>query len=170
MLSAVCQTMLFGTIAPAQSTCYTNGNYSLLNAVFSQEELMLRRILTSAAILTLLAVLIIGATSCFGSSGSNATPTTSSNEAVKPKPSVQKVVASTSGTENAYYATLDIGVKNDGAEGTILVVGSVTQGGKTSQTEMPVFLQQGQSHELKLTFPLVWKGGEFTQSVQTIIP
>jgi len=83
---------------------------------------------------------------------------------------VEKVVATTSGTEAAYFATLDISVKNNGAEGTILVIGSITQGGRTSQSEMPVFLKEGQSHELKLTYPLVWRGGDFTSNVQTIIP
>jgi hypothetical protein len=116
-----------------------------------------------------LAALMLLATSCFGSSGSP-TPTVNSTDAIKPKPSVQNVVASTSGIANAYYATLDITVKNDGAEGTILVIGTVTQGGVSNQSQEPVFLKQGESHELKLTFPLVWQGGAFTSNVQTIIP
>jgi hypothetical protein len=35
---------------------------------------------------------------------------------------------------------------------------------------MPVYLKQGETHELKLTFPLVWQGGDFTPNVQTVIP
>jgi hypothetical protein len=130
---------------------------------------MNRRILTVSSLAVILAALMILATSCFGNSSST-TPTVSSTDAVRPKPSVGNVVASTSGLENAYFATLDITVKNDGAEGTILVIGAVTQNGATSQAEEPVFLKQGESHELKLTFPLVWKGGAFTSNVQTIIP
>jgi hypothetical protein len=129
---------------------------------------MSRRIFIGAAIAVMLAALMVLSTSCFGSS--NAQGTTSTSEAVKPKPSVVKTVATTSGTEAAYYATLDITVKNDGAEGTILVQASITQAGKTSQNSMPVYLKEGQDHELKLTFPLVWQGGDWTSSVQTIIP
>jgi hypothetical protein len=129
---------------------------------------MNRRMFIGAAIAVMLAALMVLSTSCFG--GSNAQGTTSSSEAVKPKPSVVKTVATTSGTETAYYATLDITVKNDGAEGTILVQASITQAGKTSQNSMPVYLKEGQDHELKLTFPLVWQGGDWTSSVQTIIP
>ena len=127
------------------------------------------RILTVSCLAIVLAALMLLATSCFGSSGSTS-PTASSTDAIKPKPSVQNVVASTSGIANAYYATLDITVKNDGAEGTILVIGTVTQGGVSNQSQEPVFLKQGESHELKLTFPLVWQGGAFTSNVQTIIP
>jgi hypothetical protein len=138
-----------------------------MNKLF-QEDLMDRRILFGAAIAVMLAALMVLSTGCFGSS--NAQPTTSTSEAVKPKPSVVKTVATTSGTESAYYATLDITVKNDGAEGTILVQASITQTGKTTQNSMPVFLKEGQDHELKLTFPLTWQGGEWTSNVQTIIP
>jgi hypothetical protein len=130
---------------------------------------MNRKILSGAAVIIMLAGLVLVSTSCLGSSSAT-TPATNSSEAVKPKPSVSSVIASTSGIQGAYYATLDITVKNDGAEGTILVVGSVTQSGTTNQAEMPVFLKQGESHELKLTFPLVWKGGDFTSNVQTLIP
>ncbi len=129
---------------------------------------MNRKALIYATVIVMLAALMIVSTSCFGNS--NASGVTTSSEAIKPKPSVEKTIATTSGTESAYYATLDITVKNDGAEGTILVIASVTQAGKTSQNEMPVYLKQGESHELKMTFPLVWKGGEFTSSVQTVVP
>jgi hypothetical protein len=80
------------------------------------------------------------------------------------------VVASTSGVQGAYFATLDIKVKNTGAEGTILVQGAVTQAGNTVTREMEVFLKQGESHELKLTYPLVWQGGDFTSNVKAIVP
>jgi hypothetical protein len=91
-------------------------------------------------------------------------------EVVKPQPRVENVVATTSGSPSAYYATLDIKIKNVGAEGTVLVQAAVTQNGKTSSNEMPVFLKKNETHELKLTFPLVWQGGDFTSSVKTIVP
>jgi ABC-type Fe3+-hydroxamate transport system substrate-binding protein len=131
---------------------------------------MNRKLFICAAILLLVA-LLISLTGCLGNIGtSEQTPSADSNNAVKPKAIVEKVVATTSGTEKAYYATLDIKVKNDGAEGVVLVRASVTQSGKTTQNEMPVYLAQGETHQLKLTFPLVWQGGEFTSSVQTVIP
>jgi hypothetical protein len=135
----------------------------------SQEVFMKSRLLIGASLLIMLAALLTLLSGCF-TTGSSSTPTTSSTQAVKPKPSVEKVIATTSGTEQAYFATLDIKVKNEGAEGIILVIGKITQAGQTTQREMPVFLKEGISHELKLTFPLVWRGGDFTSSVETIVP
>jgi len=130
---------------------------------------MKSRIMFGAALVIMLAALLTLFSGCFNTSSST-TPTTNSSEAVKPKPMVEKVIATTSGTEAAYFATLDIKVKNEGAEGTILVTGSITQANQTTQREMPVFLKEGESHELKLTFPLVWKGGDFTSNVKTAVP
>jgi ABC-type glycerol-3-phosphate transport system substrate-binding protein len=124
------------------------------------------RLSITAGIVTALLLLASG---CFGNAslgGSQATPL----EVIKPKPSVERITASTSGTEGAYYAILDIIVKNTGAEGTILVVGSVVQGGVTQQNEMPVYMMNGESHELKMTFPLKWKGGEFTAAAHCQLP
>jgi hypothetical protein len=140
-----------------------------LPAIYDQEDFMKFKIKYITFPVIILMALMLLLTGCFGNTNSS-TPTTSSNAAIKPKPLVEKVVATTSGTESAYFATLDITVKNEGAEGTILVIGSVTQAGRTAQSEMPVFLKEGMSHELKLTFPLVWRGGDFTSNVQTIIP
>ena len=123
--------------------------------------------LIGIAIVSMLVLLMVAATSCFGSNGGSSTATP---EVLKPKPSVQKTVANFSGTKDGYYVTLDIIVKNSGSEGVILVTAAVTQAGRTQQDEMEVFLKQGASHELKMTFPLVWKGGEPTYNVQAIIP
>lgn len=103
------------------------------------------------------------------------TSSKSSNElapadVLRPQPLVENVVATTSGTEKAYYVTLEIKVKNTGAEGTILVQAEVTQNGVTATNEMPVFLKQNQSHQIKMTFPLVWQGGAFTSNVKTFVP
>lgn len=103
-------------------------------------------------------------------SGCTATSANSEPTLVTPQPQVESVVATTSGTENGYYATLDIKVKNSGAEGTVLIQASITQNGKTTTNGMPVYLTQGEEQELKLTFPLVWGGGEFTSNVQAIMP
>lgn len=129
---------------------------------------MRRFVLMGTFVFVLLAALMTGFTGCF-SNKSSATDSASTTS-VKPAPEIAHVVATTSGTQNAYYATLDIKVKNTGAEGTILVRASMTQGDKTSHNEMPVFLKQHETHELKMTFPLVWQGGEFTSNVEAVIP
>jgi hypothetical protein len=121
-----------------------------------------------ASILMITVVLMLTAASCFSSG--TASTTSISSTALKPQPKVDSVIATTSGTELAYYTTLDVKVSNDGAEGTILVIATVTQNGKSNTDKMPVFLKKGENHELKMTFPLIWQGGEFTSNVQTIVP
>jgi hypothetical protein len=136
--------------------------------VVKQEDIMRRSRLFGAFVLILVIGLAVFAGGCFGTeNGGTATEKTST---VKPDPVVESVVTTTSGTQGAYYAILDIKVKNKGAEGTILVIASVTQDGKTVQEEMPVYLMKNVTHELKLTFPLVWKGGVWTSDVKTQIP
>jgi hypothetical protein len=110
-------------------------------------------------------VLAVGCSSKSSSSSASTTATV-----VKPQPTVESVVASTSGTQSAYYTTLEIKVKNNGADGVILVQGYVTQGGKTSENEMPVFLKKGGEQEVPLTFLLVWEGGNFTCTAEAIVP
>ena len=66
--------------------------------------------------------------------------------------------------------TLDINIKNEGSEGTVLVQAAVTQAGKTITNEMPVFVKKGATGETKMTFPLVWKGGETTYTIKAITP
>ena len=129
---------------------------------------MLRRKQLSFTGLFLSVLMVMTFSGCTGQSQTTASSV--SAQAVKPQPTVVNVVATTSGTETAYYATLDITVKNKGAEGTILVQATVTQNGKSSQNQMPVFLKQNETHELKLTYPLVWMGGDFTSDVKTIVP
>jgi hypothetical protein len=130
---------------------------------------MRRSRILGVAILVIVAAMAALTGGCFSTTG-NSGSTTEATVVIKPDPSVVSVVGTTSGTESAYYAILDIKVKNKGAEGTILVVASVTQAEKTVQNEMAVYLKQNETHELKLTFPLVWKGGEWKSDVKTQIP
>jgi hypothetical protein len=134
------------------------------------EVLMQRVKLLSLAVIFLVTSLALLSAGCFSSNASKGSATNVTANVVKPQPQVESVIATTSGTQSAYYATLDIKVKNTGAEGTILVKAGITQNGKSSLNEMPVFLKQNETHELKLTFPLVWQGGEFTSNVTTVIP
>jgi hypothetical protein len=130
---------------------------------------MRRFVLTGVVVLILTIVLLTSVTGCFFSSKqqSSDTPTPS---AVKPAPEVLRVTETTSGTQSAYYVTLEIKVKNTGAEGTILVNATLTQAGKSSFNQMPVFLKQNETHELKMTFPLVWQGGKFESQVEAVVP
>lgn len=132
---------------------------------------MQRKKLFSAAVLMMALALMLVVSGCFGNISSDNTPASPTTPAtIKPKPRVESVTATTSGNQNAYYVTLDIKVKNEGAKGIVLVVAGVTQNGKTSQNEAQVFLKQGASYELELTFPLVWRGGDFTTNVQAVVP
>jgi hypothetical protein len=135
----------------------------------AEERHMKSSRLLGVAVLFAAAAFMILATGCLGNSTAASTPT-GTPIVLMPQPQVESVVASTSGTQSGYFAILNIKVKNSGAEGTILVQASVTQNGRISQNEMPVYLQQGEEHELKLTFPLVWKGGDFTCNVQAVLP
>ena len=133
---------------------------------------MQRNRILGSSVLVIVVLMMLVSTSCFGgaSMAGDDSSGTSAPAIITPKPVVQTTVAATSGTANGYYVTLDITVKNDGAEGTILVIANVTQAGVTATNEMPVFIKKGATQELKMTFPLVWKGGDPTYTVQAVIP
>ena len=130
---------------------------------------MQRYKLLIVAVLVVIAALTITATGC-GHSKSSVTSNPSTISVIKPEPTVAKVTASTSGVQNNYYADLDITVKNNGADGTILVKASVTQVDNTSTQEQAVFIKGGQTQELKMTFHILWEVGDWTPSVQAVVP
>jgi len=111
----------------------------------------------------MLAVVIFSASGCF-----NSTPTTP--EVLKPKPIVEAVNAATSGMLDNYYASMDITIKNDGADGTVNVIASVTQGTQTIKNEIPVYITRNAKQVVRLVFPLKWKGGDWTPDVQVQVP
>jgi hypothetical protein len=129
-----------------------------------------------------LLLLVLPGCGLFSSAKSSpeATGSPSPSVVLKPKPSVVDVTASTSGQLDYYYAILDITIKNDGADGTVLVTANVTQGGVTQgnvtqgqniQTrEVPVSLAKNAKEMLRLIFPLKWKGGDWTPSVRIEVP
>jgi len=130
---------------------------------------MRRAKLSCVAILIMLVVVIFSASGCFVKSSSiNSTPTTP--EVLKPKPIVEAVNAATGGMLDNYYAILDITVKNDGADGTVNVIASVTQGTQTIKNEMPVYITRNATQVVRLVFPLKWKGGDWTPDVQVQVP
>ena len=125
-----------------------------------------------AGIVLLIAMASVLASACGGgaSASSDAKASVISSQINKPKPTVVLVNATTAGVFDNYYAILNITTKNDGADGMIVVVGTVTQAGATNQAEIPVSLSSGETQTVKLVFPLKWMGGDWTPNVETRVP
>lgn len=117
-------------------------------------------------------VIIIFASSCTGTGkeSNEPTPQAQATEIIKPKPSVAAINASTTGMFDNYYAIVDVTIRNEGAEGMVIVIGSITQGSITKQNEFPLHVGQNASENVKFVFPLKWRGGDWTPKVETIIP
>jgi hypothetical protein len=88
----------------------------------------------------------------------------------KPQPVVKSVEAITSGMDSNYYAILEITIDNKGSDGTVIVKATLTQGGVTQTNEMVTNLNKDKTQMMRLTFPLKWKGGDWTQSVEVVVP
>jgi len=124
-------------------------------------------------VIILIAIAAVIASACGGgsSASTNSKPTAiASSDISKPSPTVLLVNATTAGVLENYYAILNITAKNEGADGIVIVVASITQAGQTQRNEMPVYLTAGSAQTVKLVFPLKWKGGDWTPTVQTEIP
>lgn len=130
---------------------------------------MRRNRILSLSVVFLALVLMLVSTGCFSSTSAATTPS-GTPKTVKPKPVVVSVNADTSRTENSYYAILEITVKNEGAEGTVLINASVRQAGKTTSDKMPVYIQKGKTQSVRMIFPLIWEGGEWTPAVSVKVP
>ena len=124
-----------------------------------------------AGIVLLIAIASVLASACGGASASSEAKTTMpSSQINKPKPIVVLVNATTAGVFDNYYAILNITAKNDGADGMVVVVGTITQGGEEKRGEIPVYLSSGDIQTVKLIFPLKWMGGDWTPNVETRVP
>jgi len=126
-------------------------------------------------IIALLAGLVVLSSACGGGGATEVVaepllPQTQPEEVVKPKPAVVAINASTTGMFDNYYAILDITLRNDGADGMVIVVGSVTQGAEITKNELPVYIAHNANQTVTLVFPLEWKGGDWTPKVETEIP
>ena len=138
---------------------------------------MVRARVVRIAALSVLALTLILASGCdsikgaFGSNDNSSTTTAPPVTAMpKPKPVVKSVEATTSGMENNYFAILEITIDNKGSDGTVIVKATLTQGGVTQTNEMITNLNKDKTQMLRLTFPLKWKGGDWTQSVEVVVP
>jgi len=86
------------------------------------------------------------------------------------KPSVQSVSIVNTGTSGNYYAILDITVRNAGADGMVIVVGHVTQGGQTTTSQMPAYLTANSKQVIRMVMPLQWGAGQATAAAEVQIP
>jgi hypothetical protein len=126
-----------------------------------------------AGVIILIAIAAVMASACGGGSSASTNPkptAVASSDISKPNPTVLLVSATTAGILDNYYAILNITARNEGADGIVIVVGTITQAGQTQRNEIPVYLTSGAAQTVKLVFPLKWKGGEWTPTVQTEIP
>lgn len=124
-----------------------------------------------AGVIILIALAAAIASACGGGGASNEPkPTMASSEISKPRPTVLLVNATTAGVFENYYAILDITAKNEGADGVVIIVASITQAGETKKNEMPVFLTKDNAQTIRLVFPLKWRGGDWTPTVATEVP
>jgi hypothetical protein len=89
---------------------------------------------------------------------------------VKPNPSVESINAATSGIGDNYYAILNITIKNEGAAGTVVLAGTVTQGSQNIENSLPVYINQKTTQTVTLVFKLKWQGGEWTPKVEVKVP
>lgn len=89
---------------------------------------------------------------------------------VKPKPVVLGVNATTSGIFENYFAILDITVRNDGADGMIMLIGNVNQANANIKGELPLYLARNMTETVRIVLPLKWRGGEWTPSAVTEVP
>ena len=128
------------------------------------------------AVIALLAAFVLIFAACGrGTAGSPtpdqfATSPPESLKVVKPLPVVGTVTAATTGMFDNYYAIVEATVKNNGADGMVIVAGSITQGANTVKAELPTYITRNTTQTVKLVFPLKWKGGDWTPDVQAVLP
>ncbi|MBI4267670.1 MAG: hypothetical protein HY662_02680 [Chloroflexi bacterium] len=84
----------------------------------------------------------------------------------KPNPSVKSITTSTAGMGDNYYAIMEVAVKNEGAKGTVMVVGTITQGAQTIENSFPIEIKKNSEEVVTLVFKLKWMGGEFTANAE----
>lgn len=126
-------------------------------------------------IIVLAAIVLVLASACSRAVATTATPTLApaqpaSAEIVKPKPVVLAVSASTSGMFDSYYAVLDVTLRNDGADGMVILVGSINQANTNTKGELPLYLGRNITQTVRLVLPLKWRGGDWTPSAVLEVP
>lgn len=130
-------------------------------------------------LLAILAMVTVALSSACGGGGDNtasfpATETAASTsnraEVVKPSPVILGISATTSGMFGSYYAILDVTVKNEGADGMIILIGSINQDNHNVTSELPIYLAHKLTQTVRMILPLTWRGGDWTPSAVAEIP
>ena len=118
--------------------------------------------------------LTLGLLACSKEAGTKSLETSSTagtpQAAGKPHPRVETVKASTAGFYDDYYAILDADISNDGTAGSVLVLASITQSGTTTTKKIPMTVQRDETQSIRFVFPLQWQGGEWTPTVNVVVP
>jgi hypothetical protein len=131
--------------------------------------------LTGTVLLVLL-VGLVGAVGLFAACGearaSSVTTTGGSGQAeiAKPKPVVVGIYATTTGMFDDYYAILDVTVRNEGADGMVILISSINQNNEKVTNELPTYLARNVSQTVRMVLPLTWRSGEWTPSAVVVIP
>jgi len=125
-----------------------------------------------ALVLILLSLLFTSGCDLFNSNETppSGTAATTAPAIAKPHPVVKSVEATTSGMGDNYYAILEITIENKGSDGTAVVKATLTQAGVTQVNEMVTNINKDKTQVIRLVFPLKWKGGEPTQTVEVSVP
>jgi hypothetical protein len=133
---------------------------------------MLKRQIWLAIILVAVLLGSMLSTACIGGKNSSppASPTTAMSSLTRPQPVVVSVNDTTSGMKDNYYVILAVTIKNIGSAGTVIIDASVTQASQTKTNEMITNLAQNSTQVVDLVFPLVWMGGDWTQTVSVTVP
>lgn len=123
--------------------------------------------------LMVILILLFLLSSCFSNSNVPASPTSPApvNESlIKPQPQVANVTASTIGFFEDYQVILEVTIKNNGAEGSVIVIAKLTQAGTTATKQLPISLSKGGTQTIHFVFPLKWEGGEWVPEVTCKLP
>ena len=129
---------------------------------------MIRNKSLSIVALLVLAAILFSALGCSTATSGGSTQTPA--EVTKVKPSVVSVNVVNTGTQDAYYAILDITIKNDGADGMVIVLGSIMQGTQTTTSELPTYITRNSEIVVRMVLPLKWGGGEPQAKAEVRIP
>jgi hypothetical protein len=128
------------------------------------------------SVAVILLVGLVGAVGLFAACGEaranpvSSTGVTGQAEIAKPKPVVVGINATTTGMFEDYYAILDVTVRNEGADGMIILISGINQANKNVTSELPTYLPRNVTQTVRMVLPLNWRSGDWTPSAVVEIP
>ena len=128
----------------------------------------------SVAVILLLGLVgVVGLFVACGGASANSEPSAGVSgkaEVAKPRPVVLAINATTTGMFDGYYAILDVTVRNEGADGMIILISGINQANKNVTNELPTYLARNMTQTVRMVLPLNWRGGDWTPSAIVEIP